>query len=423
MSAVLNYPGNMAHAQHIARALFEAGELDAYVTTFAFREGGPLDRCLDLAPFDLRQRLRSQLQRRSISEVPASFVRTYPWLEIIRTLSSRWLKNPIVTDRIFDRMIFSLDASVARLDVPRVEDIHAFEYTALASFERARTLGVRTVLHLPSLDSAAFEAIRAREFERWPQLTSEQPSYFKRRFAERYARRKAEIGLADLIFANSSLTARSHIDAGADPARVINVPYGAPDAIEGVTIVPNQTSRPLKVLWAGTFSLRKGAHYLAMALGQLKASAAIDVEAYGALGLPPDFLASHGSGISFKGSIPHAELQSRYEDADVLVFPTLSDGFGMVATEAMARGLPVITTDQAGAADLIQHEVNGLIVEAASTEALKDALEWCLDNRDRLVGMRYAALETARSRPWARFRKELLEALKSAPGSISNPAG
>ena len=97
--------------------------------------------------------------------------------------------------------------------------------------------------------------------------------------------------------------------------------------------------------------------------------------------------------------------------ADVLVFPTLSDGFGMVVAEAMAHGLPVITTDQAGAADLVSPD-NGLIVPAADAQALAHALQWCLDNRDRLHTMRFHAFETARRRQWPHFRHDLIAALE-----------
>ena len=95
----------------------------------------------------------------------------------------------------------------------------------------------------------------------------------------------------------------------------------------------------------------------------------------------------------------------------MLVFPTLSDGFGMVVTEAMAHGLPVITTDKAGAADLVSPD-NGLIVPAADPRALADALQWCLDNRERLHAMRFHALDTARRRQWPDYRRDLIAALE-----------
>jgi len=117
------------------------------------------------------------------------------------------------------------------------------------------------------------------------------------------------------------------------------------------------------------------------------------------------------TGISFCGSVPQSQLFAKFETGDVVVFPTLSDGFGMVVTEAFAHGLPVITTDQAGAADLVRHGENGLIIPAGDAAALKSALQWCLDNRRALYEMRFTALETAKQWQWVDYRRRLIEEL------------
>src|SRR5205807_1893133 len=104
--------------------------------------------------------------------------------------------------------------------------------------------------------------------------------------------------------------------------------------------------------------------------------------------------------LAIMGSVPQVELFAAFERSDVLVFPTLADGFGMVVTEAFSRGLPVITTDQAGASDLVEHGRNGLIIPAGDSAALVEALQWCLDNRKPLYQMRSYALETARRWQW-----------------------
>jgi glycosyltransferase involved in cell wall biosynthesis len=104
-------------------------------------------------------------------------------------------------------------------------------------------------------------------------------------------------------------------------------------------------------------------------------------------------------------------LFAALDRADVLVFPTLSDGFGMVVTEAFSRGLPVITTNQAGASDLLDHGRNGLIIEAGDSAAIAGALKWCLDNRAALAAMREPALETAKGWQWSDYRRALIEAV------------
>ncbi len=410
MRAVLAYPGNMAHAQHIARALLEAGSLLAFVTTFVWRQDGMLSSLLGRLPVEGAKRAARQLGRRAIVQVPPHLVHSYPMWEILRSGAAMSGAGPIATDLAWDRMSHSFDALVARRYVPRTPSIHAFEYTALATFERAKQEGGARILHLPSLDSKRFEEIQRREKHKWKELLGPYDGYFDAKFARRYDRRQKEIALADVIIANSSVTAQSHIASGADPAKTFACPIGAPPPIAEVRTSPQRKSLPLNVIWAGSFSLGKGAHYLLDAWKLLNAKAAASLNVYGQPLLPDRLLASATEGIAFHGSVPRAQLFDAFEDADILVFPTLSDGFGMVVAEAMAHGLPVITTDRAGAADLVTQD-NGFIVPAADPNALADALRWCLDNRERLQTMRLAALEAARGRQWPDFRRDLISAL------------
>jgi glycosyltransferase involved in cell wall biosynthesis len=410
MRTVLAYPGNMAEAQHSALALAEVGALQAFVTTFAYRRNGLLASVIGRLPATPARRLSQELARRAVDAVPAHLVHSHPEWELLRTAASKAGASPVLVDRLWERMSHSFDALVARRYVSNAEAVEAFEYTALASFQRAKSEGVARVLHVPSLDSLQFETIQRRERQRWPELASARDVHFGRKFPQRYERRRREIELADVIVANSTLTAQSHIDAGADPEKVFAVPYAAPPPVAAVPDNDGVHRRPLTVLWAGTFGLRKGAHYLLEAWRLLGAGSHARLHVYGQPQLPPRLNAAALDGVTFHGSVAHSVLFAAYRTADALVFPTLSDGFGMVVTEAMANALPVITTNSAGAADLVSPD-NGLIVPAADSRALADALQWCLDNRDRLHAMRHHALSTARRRQWPDYRRDLIAAL------------
>ena len=409
---VVAYPGNMEHAQNVARAFLEAGSLEAFVTTFSWRHEGNLARLLAFLPGNTATRLNRQLLRRSIHQVPPQLVHNYPAWEIVRTVAIKASKNPVPADFFWEQMSHSFDSLVARRYVARAEAISAFEYTALDAFQRAAQMGKARILNLPSLDSRQFEEIERREKAAWPELRDTRDRYFDAKFEGRYERRRREIELADVIIANSSLTALSHIKAGADPSKVFAVPLAAPPAIKTVVDDPQRPARPLNVLWAGPFSLRKGAHYLLEAWRTLAAGGQAELNVYGLFLLPEQLRKEVSDGISFHGSVPQSQLFEAYECADVLVFPTLSDGFGMVVAEALAHGLPVITTDQAGAADLVTPD-NGVIVPAADPSALAEALRWCLDNRLRLAEMRHFALAAARGRQWSHFRTDFIDVVSS----------
>ena len=113
--------------------------------------------------------------------------------------------------------------------------------------------------------------------------------------------------------------------------------------------------------------------------------------------------------IRMSQTIPRSALAEQYRAADVLMFPTLCDGFGMVVTEAFAHGLPVITTKRAGAADVVRHGENGLIIPAGDASAIEEVLEWCLSHRVELEAMRLAALDTAKRMQWGDFRQVLAQ--------------
>jgi glycosyltransferase involved in cell wall biosynthesis len=101
-----------------------------------------------------------------------------------------------------------------------------------------------------------------------------------------------------------------------------------------------------------------------------------------------------------------------YKASDALIFPTLGDGFGMVATEAWACGLPVITTDCAGAFDLLKVGQNGLAIPAGDAGGIASTIDWCVANRSAVRDMREGAFDTAESWQWGDYRGALTDALR-----------
>lgn len=412
MRTVVAFPGPGKYAQQVALTFAERGELEAFLTTVAYNPGERLDLLLRSLG-SVGNALRQGFMRRAIPDVPRELIRTRPFYEILRTTARRAGANPIVVDQIFDKMARDFDHWVAVDYVSKAQAIYAYEYTAHASFTHARVEKVARILDLPSLDSRAYEALRRGEKARHPELCDGADAYFDRKFPERQARREAEREMADVIVANSTLTKRSHVEAGADPKKFIVVPLGAPPCIDEVRCSA-EVDRPLQIIWAGNFSLTKGAHIFLDALRGLGAAAPISTKVFGRIGLPISALKPTVEHLQWMGYLSQHVMFSAFEQADVLVFPTLSDGFGMVVLEAFSRGLPVITTDQAGASDFVRNGVNGFVVAAGDRKALSDSLEWCLDNRAALHQMRYAALETARSWQWPDYRAALADRLCAA---------
>ena len=73
-------------------------------------------------------------------------------------------------------------------------------------------------------------------------------------------------------------------------------------------------------------------------------------------------------------SLPSTELIELYCAADIFVLPTLIETFGMVLIEAMAAGLPIVTTDAPGVRDVIDHGINGLKAPVGNPGAVADTV-------------------------------------------------
>jgi glycosyltransferase involved in cell wall biosynthesis len=270
---------------------------------------------------------------------------------------------------------------------------------------------------VPSAYSPLIRELLDEEYKQFPALMTSYEIHTRKRDSRRQARRDAEMGMADLVLTYSSFTRDSYVKAGIDIDKIRVITYGAPEVSSDVleSCGQKQTSSEKDdavFLFAGNFAPHKGAHVLLKAWNSVRNDRARLLVA-GKLLLPECLLRKVPSSVEFLGNIPSSELQRLYRRCTALVFPTLSDGFGMVVTEAMAAGLPVITTPNAGASDLVEHRRNGLIVPVRDARALADAMQLLIDDRNAAESMRYEAVTTAVGRQWSHFRQDFAESVRA----------
>jgi glycosyltransferase involved in cell wall biosynthesis len=117
-------------------------------------------------------------------------------------------------------------------------------------------------------------------------------------------------------------------------------------------------------------------------------------------------------------SAPHDRVLQLMRDHDVLVFPSLFEGFGLVILEAMAQGTVVITTPNTAAPDLFEDGHGGFIVPIRSSEAIAARLTQLAEDRDLLAAMSHQAQQVAAACTWERYRSGVLSAIaESLPSS------
>jgi len=111
--------------------------------------------------------------------------------------------------------------------------------------------------------------------------------------------------------------------------------------------------------------------------------------------------------VNYFASLPHQEILQLMRSNDVLLFPTLFDGFGLVMLEAMSQGCVVIATPNCGAPDVIDNGSDGFIVPIRDPHAIAEKLELLHRDRDRLAAMSEAARKKAEGLTWEAYHRNI----------------
>ncbi len=421
LKVTLLHPMGAPFVVQAARAFADAGSLRRFGTSLVDSPDSLIQKTLCRVASLFGYDLARQIRRRAINDIPGKLLLPHPWRESIRLIAGRLDRSGVLSDRVWEWAETGFDRWMSCHALHGATAVYGYEHACRSSLEAGRDQGLFCIYDVPAPEHEFTHRILSRELDRFPELLSPYQKHVRRPeiHRRRTERRRREWAAADMVVAASQVTRRSFAgyDDPASPEKglekVCVIPYGAPPTDDTGLDGGSKSEGPLRFLWAGTFSIRKGAHYFMDAWKRLRLAPQLaQVDIYGAANLPPALLAQVPDAFKFHGSIPRDELYDVYKRSDAFVFPTLCDGFGMVVTEAFSRGLPVITTPMAGAADLVRPRQNGLIVLAADADALAGALQWCLDNRPALRDMRAEALTTAARWQWSDYRAGLLAAVQ-----------
>ena len=105
-----------------------------------------------------------------------------------------------------------------------------------------------------------------------------------------------------------------------------------------------------------------------------------------------------------------AQVMQLMQTCDVLALPSLVEGRALVQQEALACGLPLIVTTNAGGADLVEEGVTGFLVPVRSAEKIAEKIAWFADHRDSLPALRDAARRKAAEYSWDGYADTIIRA-------------
>ncbi|MDQ1124480.1 glycosyltransferase involved in cell wall biosynthesis [Microbacterium trichothecenolyticum] len=218
-----------------------------------------------------------------------------------------------------------------------------------------------------------------------------------------------EISLADKIIVPSSFAKRTFIESGVSAARVEVMSLGAdPGLLDEAEMrdsfsKKNNRSGPIRVIFAGQVNQRKGIFYLLDAIRELGPKVAGLTIAGPISSETRTFIEKKYSNTEFFGPMPRHKLARLMASADVLALPSLAEGFGLVAIEAMQSGTPVILSDRTFGSDIVAHDRDGWIVQAGSSVEIAQVISRIYDDRSIALRVGHHATRTASKYTWQSY--------------------
>jgi glycosyltransferase involved in cell wall biosynthesis len=362
----------------IPRALFRAGSLDqlltdAWVPPFSLlaKVCGSESKVAERFHNDLRDaKIKAFNSSLILFETFARVRRLNLWASVIGR--NRWFQRKIVSALTSD---ISLQASDSLI-------LLSYSYAALDPFRYAKKHGWKTVL-LQIDPGPEEEAIVAQEVARVPELAGDwrpaPPDYWNNW--------REECDVADRIVVNSEWSREGLVRGGVSGKKISIIPlaYESPGD-NGQPTEPRlqrkyparfTQERPLRVLFLGLINLRKGIARLLEGARTL-CNEPVEFWMVGPVEIANTAAIRNTKSVKWFGSATRKQASEYYEQADVFILPTLSDGFAITQLEAQAHGLPIIASKCCG--NVVENGINGIILDETSAGCIAHALRNCIAN-------------------------------------------
>jgi glycosyltransferase involved in cell wall biosynthesis len=329
-----------------------------------------------------------RVANRVVGGIPAERIHRHPQLAVASRVRRRLLmsgQDPTAVYRVTLRMYSSIARQCGSQAVVGTQG------SCLELFED-RTYRIMEQIAAPHRYD---QAVAVEELARFPGWAPEGVT----RSSPWDHRTEAEWQAADLIWVPSPHLIGNSKEFGADPLKFHVIPFPIPRP-QPAGAIRNFGGRRLRVIFAGTLMFRKGVQYIYEALHK-RPDLPVQMEFFGPVNLTPTGVRHLAQVGTVHGAVPRSRLLEEFCSADVLLFPSLSEGSALVTLEATALGLPVVATEETGA------PASAMVIPSRSPEAIIEAIEALADDPARLERLSAAGLAEASKRSLAMYANDI----------------
>jgi glycosyltransferase involved in cell wall biosynthesis len=404
INIILSHPAGNPNVKGVLMGLQENSMLQSFHTSIACFPDSFLDKIVMIPPL-------KDFKRRSFDSIAQKQTRTYPYKELGRLLSQRLHFNSLLTHETGTFSIYKccqyIDSKVTNYiqDYRDISAVYAYEDCAVLQFAAAKKLGIKCIYDLPTGYWRASRKLLKEEYDRHPEWSDTFVGF--KDSGTKLAIKDKELSMADVVFVASQFTANTLKEYQGKLPPIKIIPYGFPFAN-----IPkeNKVKNKIKLLFVGNLSQQKGIANMFEAIRGFEKFVELTL-----IGKKNNnkILEKELNNHSYLGILPHNEVLKIMREQDILLFPSLFDGFGMVISEAMSQGTPVIASERSAGPDIITHGENGWLMKAGSTISLRENIENILSNPNIIKEVGFQAIQTAKNRPWSKYGQETAESIRN----------
>jgi glycosyltransferase involved in cell wall biosynthesis len=288
----------------------------------------------------------------------------------------------------------------------QIDIIHTWSLGALRTLKTAARLGIPTVLERPNAHTRfAYEVVQ-KECDR---LGVVLPPNHEHAYKEDVLRKEEEeYDLAYRLLCPSDFVVQTFLDQRFEREKLVRHIYGYDEKRFYPDSKPRDQKHGLTMLYVGVCAVRKGLHYALEAW--LRSTASQD----GTFMIAGEFLPAYAEKLAPMLAHPSVKVLGHRNDvpelmrkSDILVLPSIEEGFGLVCTEAMGSGCVPLVSD--ACTDTCKHMENAMVHHVGNVNALTQHIKMLHDDRSLLERLRAGALNTAPAVTWNAAGVKLLQ--------------
>lgn len=403
---LLSHPGSVQVTYQFALALQEQKKDFVFHTSIYYIENTLVKFLIKILPKKISTKFKIRISQRQIPNLNRKFIFIHPAFELSYLLISRirLLKN--FSEKVMRLRNIYFDKKITYILKKEYFDVVVgYDSCIYETFLYAKSKNKVCVLDQVIGHFKSGQKILTQEASDNPEFADSFTLNFNKNLIKR---QENEIKLASWILLPSKYVMKTFIDNKVDPKKLLLCPYGV-DTDKFYPSTKKITKNEFfEVLFVGQISQRKGIKYLFDAIQDLKNSK-IKLTIIGKIIGSGSWLAKYNFSFTHINFVPYNLLPSYYQNADIFVFPSLHEGSALAIYEALACGLPVITTFNSGS--IVRDKKDGFIIPIKDSNSIQNKINLLMHNpllRDQLSKN---ARKQAEEFSWKNYRKRLINLL------------